>query len=239
MTVGADDKWIDALIIELRLRHVPGPHIGDTIASVRELLADSGQSAENAFGSAREYATSLEFSTASTRGQALSGIWRPILGLIAFLAFLPASTAWFQHRPMLFSAAESAFLALPVLLALTLPLYIGAAIRHRWLFVPLVLVSGAAGALSGKVAPTSAADAWLVTSPLPWLAGTAIVMLALSIHGTVLSVRSREVDEIVEPLPGTGGPRPRRGWHPALLVVNWLFPILAALVFALSLTSIR
>lgn len=239
MVSRADDKWIDDLIVELRLRNTPGPAIGDAVASARELLTDSGQGAAEAFGSAREYAASLELPTASTRDRALSGVWLPVLGLIAFLTFTHASTAWFEGDDVRLSIAQAALLAVPVLLALTLPLYLRTAIRHRWLLIPLILVGGAAGALSAVVAPASDSEAWLVTSPLPWLVGTTIVMLALSGLGTALSLRSRATDEITDPLPGAAGEKRRRGWHPALVVVNWLFPIFAALVFTLTWTLTR
>lgn len=52
------ETWTELFILEL---HVRGAVIGDAIAGVRvrELLADSRQSAEEVFGSAREYAASL------------------------------------------------------------------------------------------------------------------------------------------------------------------------------------
>lgn len=53
-TTMTDDAWIEYFTVELRLRRVSGPAIGDAVASVRELLADSGEGAEEAFGPARE-----------------------------------------------------------------------------------------------------------------------------------------------------------------------------------------
>ena len=55
-----DKKWFDELVLELRLRQVHGRAIGDTVASAHELLADTGQRAEEAFGPARVYAAALE-----------------------------------------------------------------------------------------------------------------------------------------------------------------------------------
>ena len=45
-----DKKWFDQLVMELRLRQVHGSAIGDTIASTRELLGDTGQRAEERSG---------------------------------------------------------------------------------------------------------------------------------------------------------------------------------------------
>ena len=211
MSATTDDTWIDQLIVELRLRRVPCREIGDVVASARELLADSGQNAEDAFGSARAYAASLELPRTRTRDWALATVCIPVLGLIAFLAFTHASTVWFDGGVVRFSIGQTALLAVPVLLALSLPFYIGTVLRRRWLFFPLVLACGAAGALSTALVPASDADAWLRTPTAPWLVGSAIAMLALSILGTALAVRSRGTDEITEPLPGVHGATSHRG----------------------------
>lgn len=237
MTTTTDEKWIDSFIVELRLRRVTGPAIGDAVASVRELLADSGQSAEEAFGSPRVYAASLALPASSLREQALRSVWLPILGLVAFLAFAQASTAWFSRELVLISAPQAVLLSVPMLLALlafTWPLYVRTVVRQRWLPALLPIAAGAAGALSALVAPSSASDAWLAMPALPLLVGTAGVMLVLSAIGTVLSRRNRGVDEIVEPLPAVGGAKQGGNRHPALLIANWLFPILAGVVFAMT-----
>ena len=51
-----DRKWFDQLVMELRMRRVHGSAIGDTVASARELLGDTGQQPEEAFGPARSCA---------------------------------------------------------------------------------------------------------------------------------------------------------------------------------------
>lgn len=169
-----DDTWIDLFIIELRLRRVPGSAIGDAVASVRELLTDSGQSAEEAFGSAREYATSLELPVMNARQQALKTVFLPVLSLFAFLVLALASTAWFNDEVVLVSVPQALLLAVPVLL------------------------------------------------------------VVLSVIGRIVTVRSHDDDEIVEPLQARDEPRQRRGRHMFLLLVDWLFPILAVVIFAMT-----
>ncbi len=178
-----DDTWTDIFIMELRVRRVPGPAIGDAVASVRELIADSGQSAEEAFGTPRHYADSLALPAAGNlREQALRTVAIPVLGLFAFLVFTLAASAWLKDEPILLSAPQLVLMAVPVVLTLlfTWPFYARSVIRQGWLPVVLVLVAGACGALSGFVAPASATDAWLVVPALPVIIAAACVMLALS-----------------------------------------------------------
>lgn len=235
-TTTTDDTWIEHFTVELRLRRVSGPAIGDAIASVRELLADSGQSAEEAFGAAREYAASLDLPVMNPRAQAVRTVLLPVLGLFTFLVFALASTAWFDQGLVLISVPQMLLLAIPVLLTLmfAFPFYPRAVIRQRWLAPVLLVVVGVTSALAALVTPGSASDAWLVFSALPLLVGTAAVLVVLSVIGTIATVRSRDDDEIVEPLQAQVETKRRHGRNPLLIVVNWLFPILCVVVFAMT-----
>ncbi len=233
MTTSTDDKWVEELIVELRLRDVDGPTIGDTVASARELLNDTGQSAEEVFGSAREYAAAMAPRGATTRW-ASSGLWYSVVGLLAFLTFTAATTPWLNGTPLLLSLPQLGLLGVIVVMVATLPLYLGTLLRRPWLFVPFVLVGAASGALSAVVAPTSTANALFAAPPLPLLVVSGVVMLLASIRSTVLALRSRERDQIVEPLEPMDGPRRGRGWGGAILIVHWMFPIYAGLMLAVS-----
>lgn len=231
-----DKTWIDLFIIELRLRRVPGAAIGDAVASVREHLADSGQSAEHAFGSAREYAASLELPTMNRRQQALKVVFLPVIGLFAFLIFSLASTAWFAGNPVLLTVPQALLMAVPLLLTVlfSFPFYPRAVFRQRWLPVPLVLAAGAASAVAALIAPSTEADAWLVLSPLPMLIVAMTVLVVLSVIGTIVTLRSRDGDEIIEPLDAPEASGQRHVRKAFLLFTDWLFPILAVLIFAMT-----
>ena len=235
-TTMTDKTWIEQFTVELRLRRVPGPVIGDAVASVRELVADSGQSAEEAFGSAREYAESLDLPTVSSRENAVRTVLLPVLGLFTFLAFALASTAWLGDEPVLLSVPQVLLIAVPVVLTLlfAFPFYPRAVFHQRWLPAVLVLVAAASGALGTLLAPASASDAWLTFSALPLLIGTAIVLVVLSVIGTVATLRSRDDDEIVEPLRAHEASTQSRGARLMLIGVNWIFPILAVVVFTMA-----
>jgi len=228
-TTSSDKKWFEEFIVELRLRDVLGRSIGDAVASARELLADSGQSAAEAFGPARVYAASLELPRESGKGWASRGLWSSLLGLGAFLLFVQAGTAWAQSEALLISAAQLALLAAPVVLIAFMPLYLQAAIRRPWLLILLVVIGGALGFLASVVAPTTPADAWLALDPFPWLLASGVAMILLSLWNTIQTLRRGTIDDITEPLTAlpTGNSRARRVF---VMFTNWLFPIFAAIM---------
>ncbi|MGY1550714.1 hypothetical protein ACW5CM_02890 [Microbacterium sp. A588] len=228
-TTTADKKWIDEFIVELRLRDVLGSSIGDAVASARELLADSGQSATEAFGPARVYAASLELPREPGRGWASRGLWPSLLGLAAFLLFIQAGTAWAQGEAILISPAQLALKAAPVLLISFLPLYFRAAIRRLWLLVLLVVTGGVLGFLAAAVAPATPSEAWLAFDPLPWLMGSGAAMILLSTLNTIRTLRRGTIDDITEPMAAlpTG---PAHGLRVFVMVTNWLFPISAIIM---------
>ena len=230
----SDKKWFDELVLELRLRQVHGSAIGDTLASARELLGDTGQSAEETFGPVRDYAAQLELPAEPQHTWIRTALWPSLVSLLAFLLFTQAVTAWAQSEPLLVSPAQLALIATPVVLVAFLPLYLAAAIRRVWLLILLVLICALSGFFSGIVAPTNEADAWLAIDPLPWLIGSAVVMVALAIVNTVHSTRVGSADEITDPLSEapTG-----TGWGSKLFaqVTNWLFPLFALGMLGLAL----
>lgn len=231
-----DKTWIELFTIELRLRNVPGAAIGDAVASVQELLADSGQSAEEAFGPAREYAASLDLPVLNPRAQAVQVVLLPVLGLFSFLVFALASTSWFAGNLVLLSVPQAVLLAVPVVLTVlfSFPFYPRAVFRQRWLPAALVLVAGLAGAGASVLAPKTVEDAWVALDALPVLIATMGVLIALSIVGTIMTARRGDADEIIDPSEDQAHARPRRGRKAFLTVVNWLFPILAIVIFFMT-----
>lgn len=55
-----DSEWIQEFTLELRVRGVAGDDIGAALAEVDSHCAESGEAAQEAFGSARDYAVSLD-----------------------------------------------------------------------------------------------------------------------------------------------------------------------------------
>ncbi|WP_217132498.1 hypothetical protein [Leucobacter chinensis] len=231
-----DQDWIDLLIVELRMRRVPGPVIGDAVASVWEFIADSGQGAEEAFGSAREYAASLELPTRGAGCQALRMLFLPAMGLLAFLAFALASSAWFDRSPVLLSVPQAVLMAVPVLLVVlfSFPFYARAVFRKRWLLAVLALGIAATSATAKLVAPEAEAEAWLVLSPLAILVTSGAAIVILAITGTIATLRGGDEDEVVDPLEAQGVPANGRKKKSFPLFVNWIFVFFAIGIFGIS-----
>lgn len=231
----SDKKWFDQLVMELRLRQVHGSAIGDATASARELLSDSGQQAEEAFGPARDYAAALALPSAPKHDWVRKALWPSLLGLLAFLLFNQAVVSWTRSELLLVSPAQLALLATPVVLIAFLPLYLDAVIRRIWVCIGITSVCALAGLLSAVATPTNRAEAWLAIDPLPWLIGSALVIVALSIMNTIRSSRSKEDYDITHPLSGaTVGTA--MGARAIVQVTNWLFPILALAMLGLALS---
>lgn len=229
----ADKKWFDDLVLELRLRQVHGSAIGDAVASARELLNDTGQRAEDAFGPARDYAAALDLPAAPRYGWVRTSLWPLLLSLLAFLLFNQAAMSWVRSEPMLLSAGQLGALLVPAVLVALLPLYLNVIVRHLWASFMLVFIGASSGIFSAVLAPESAADAWLILDALPWVIATAVVMIAVAILQTIRSRRSGVDDEIVDPTTPT--PTDGRGTKALVLVTDWLFPLLAVLMLGLAL----
>ncbi|RAM38289.1 hypothetical protein [Arthrobacter globiformis] len=227
-----DKKWFDDLILELRLRQVHGSAIGDTVASAQELLADTGQPAEEAFGPARAYAAALELPTAPQHEWVRRALWPALLGLLAFLVFNQAVVSAVRSEQMLVSPLQLALVATPVVLIALLPLYLAAAIRRIWVLITLSAICALAGLLSGVAAPTTQAEAWLTIDPLPWLIVSALTMVVLSIMNTIRSSRPNN-DDIPDPRSATTHSS-GTGTKIIVLITNWLFPILALAMLGLA-----
>ena len=239
MTVtSTDKKWFDELIVELRMRDVFGHAIGDAVASARELLADTGQSAEEAFGPARAYAASLELPRESGRGWASRGLWPSLFGLFAFLLFVQAGAAFTQGEDLLISPAQAVLGAATVAVVALVPFYLTAVVRRPWLLVLLVVLAAVFGGLSSATTPATPAEAWLSLDPLPWLLGSAVAMVLLSVWNTIRTLRRGSIDDITDPLPA-GSAGTNRGRRAVVMLINWLFPLFAAIMLGMFVLLAR
>ena len=231
---GTDKKWFDEFVLELRLQQVYGSAIGDAVASAKELLADTGQSAEDAFGPARDYAAALDLPRAPRFEWVRRALWPAMASLLALLLFTQAAAAWTEAELLIVSPAQLVLLAAPVIIVAALPLYLAAFLRHVWVIVVLVVACGLSGLSSSIVAPTTRADAWLALDPVPWLIGCSVVMVALASLQTVQSRRPGSNDEIIDPLADASADSGRgaqvTGW-----LANWIFPVLALAMFGFVL----
>lgn len=78
-----DLQWRDRFVTELRMMEVTGSRVGDELKIVQDHLAESGETAEEAFGDPAEYASDLGYTHTNSNWVSL--------GLIALTAYLVVS----------------------------------------------------------------------------------------------------------------------------------------------------
>lgn len=95
-------KWVNEATLGLRSRGANGATIGDVLAVAEAHCADSGETAEEAFGPALKFAADYPISPTEEKGRLLSAqirdAWPSLLGLVGmFLAFACVDD-WGQAR---------------------------------------------------------------------------------------------------------------------------------------------
>lgn len=234
MSTKTDEWWIEMLIAELRVQGVRGDAIGDVVASVRELLRDSGQSAADAFGTPHDYAAALNL---PRRPEPLwAGATPPMtIALVALVILVPALSRWLANEPVLVSGGQAAVLTVPVLVAAAMAWRRRSAPRSQR---PLGMVSIAAAAtasvLAAVLTPRDIADARLVLPALPIVIGAAVSLLAAAVWQHIATVRSVDGDPVRFPLGGAQRSDLRRT---VVLSTAWLVP--ATAVIAVVVLTLR
>lgn len=225
MSTTAEKKWIDDFVIELRLREVRGDAIGDAVAAVKELLADSGENPLQAFGTPRQYAKQLELPLVEGAGFDPGATLAPALGALALLVYSPAVWAFFGDEPLGYSLPQVLLLLVPLLIVAALPLYLDKLVRHFWVFAAVFGLSIAAAIASASFAPAPGTTPWLRADALIVSAVSALVLLAAFLWGIRDSARTPD-DPIVDPL-STPKESTGRGRIMASILPHALMPIFA------------
>lgn len=203
-----NDAWIDDLTLALRLRDVRGDAIGDAVAVVRGHIADSGETAAEAFGEPRAYAGQLDVTTVPAITALDPVVLGPAVSLLAFFAFAPAVASVFSGTRGEFSLPQLLLFVVPVALVLGLPAYFSVGVRHLWLFaiafgLAVLSATGAALFAPDRGYPVLASwDPW-------WVAAiSGAILLGASSWSIVAALRD-EPDVIVDPNGPAPGPSPR------------------------------
>lgn len=236
MATTTSKKWLDELTLELRLRDVSGDRIGDTLATVKEFLADSGEEPEDAFGTPEEYAASLDLPRDPAAASITGVVTRAAVGLMALLAFTQAAWAWAGRETLDVGAVQLAWLAVPVLAVALLPLYLHILVRKVWFFIGVTAVCVTAGVFAAISAPQESGVPWLHLDPLPILIVAGVVMVAPSIIGTVETVRDSDHDLISDPLADPPITRRQRDLSRLVGIAGaWLFPVFSLVSLCIAL----
>lgn len=236
-TPHVEPAWAEAFLLELRLRGVNGRRIGAALAEVEAHCAESGESAQEAFGDPAAYAVEL----APDGAVALD--WRgelapSVLGLSGMMLTLGAVGASRAGTQVELTAGLVLVVAL-ALLGTTLVVrhadrVLRAVVRHRW-----VAVAGALAPIALFVAILVLGRQTLVALPP---AGTLVVGLAFLAASTAMALRVADPggDPVVGPdeAGGAGTMAEDAVSRGLQRLTPWLFPVLTA-VMALPLLLIQ
>lgn len=223
-----EPTWVEEFVLEQRLLGVPGDRIGDALALVQSHVAESGESAREAFGDptayAREAAPAARADDLDTawflgNGLGLAGMLLTVLGVDAWLTGEPVevTVGWLVMAGLVAAAFLAMHLAAEPFLRLVL--------RRPWLSVGLFLVHFALilGVLLLFRAPVL---------HLPAAVTTALGVLALAV-GTVLEWRSTTGGDLDDPLVGPGETASGRR-NPLSRLTLVLFPLLTLALVGLT-----
>jgi hypothetical protein len=181
--VKTHDAWCGDFVLELRLRDVPGPVIGDRLAEVETHCTETGEAPSDAFGDPTDYAARLDHDSAPERAQ---GVWTVTAAgaaqVLAMLVGISAVPAWARGEPLTYNVGQVACFGLILLVSLSLPLLLRPMLRHPWtiggpLFAVVFLGVGGA-AWSGRAdlptvaqlpAPVVAIGLFVAVLVLAWI----------------------------------------------------------------------
>ncbi|MGY1847140.1 hypothetical protein [Blastococcus sp. SYSU DS1021] len=220
----AQQEWCGAFVLELRLRDVPGPVIGERLAEVERHCAESGETPAEAFGDPTSYARQIDTESSPER---VSGVWTvAALGaaqVVALIVGTAATRTWAEGGVLTWNGVQVGCLALVLLVVLAVPRLVRPLITHTWVVGPaavaLVVLASLGSAVSGRFVTSS-------VLPVP------AAVVAVGLFGVVvvlawLEYRELANDDLVtSPLPpaaGDGGQQVRRRWN--ALVPTALVPV--------------
>lgn len=193
-----NDTWMDDFTLALRLRSVRGDAIGDAVAVVREHLADSGETATEAFGAPRSYAAQLELPTVARLRAGDPSIMGMAVSLLALLAFVPAVQSVFAGATAEISLPQLLLFLVPVIAVVGLPTYFNAAVSRPWIFAIVFVLSILAATCSAFFAPERGHATLAAWNPW-WAAGiSGGVLLAASAWALIDALRDGP-DDILDP----------------------------------------
>lgn len=216
----ASEKWFEDFVVELRMRGVSGDEIGDALAVVKDHCAASGESPEEAFGAAADYAHSLELHPAGLDvGGALSALAPALLLTAGVVVVLDTVTAYRNGTLVPVSWGSIVGLALLVILGLALTWQMRELVR-RPVLGGAVLAAFFAALLAAQVVWSTAAFSMPV-----WL-GALVGVLAVAGFWWWLRVLRRAEDPVRDPVSGQEVLPPIPHWAG---VLAWTVPALLLL----------
>lgn len=221
-----DRAWRDTFVVEQRLADRTGAEIGDALATVDTHCAESGESAQEAFGDPAAYSRSLVDGTPERtfrlRPATVIGL---VLGLFGLVAVPRAVDAWVQGTQVAVSQGDLVAVGVALVLTLLVALRPGPAltllVRHRSLtfalpFAVLIVLIVPQALLRDAV------------TEFGWGAVSAVGVLALILQVVLTWADFAEPDQLIDPRQPAQG-RTALQWLTALI-----FPFLTLVVLGMD-----
>lgn len=193
-----DPRWAQALLVELRLRGVPGRRIGQVLAEVESHVVDSGEDAQVAFGDPTTYAASLDLASPGERAPVLTRLAHPVLHVVAMVV-VPVAAAGTAAGGVTITVggAVSVSLALAGMAVLVLDetRVLRVLLRRpvvSWFVLTAAFVAGALAAAGLRTA--------LVAVPAVPALVVGVVLLVATTGHALRRARREGVDAVVSPL---------------------------------------
>jgi hypothetical protein len=234
MSTTVNDAWLDALVLELRLLDVSGADIGDAVASVQEHLADSNETATDAFGPARDYARSLNLpAVPGVRVDITRAIVSGLVSLMGFFAVVFAAPAALVGDNVDIRGSHVSLTVMALVLVLFAPRLLQVIARARvWKLVAGVL---ALLAVQAVVELTLRHVVLFELPGLPIALVGAVVLVGAALWATFR--QSGDPDPVRAPL---SEPVTETGWSRFVTVLpNWILVVAAAFFVAVDVLLLR
>lgn len=187
-----DPRWRDDLVVALRMRDVPPDQIADQLKIIETHCAESGESAEEAFGDPTEYASVTAPDRPSARSDLPALLPAAVLGLLSGLLLVEGILGLVEGRPVTVTVGDLAGAVVLVAAAL-----LAVTVTFR---LPKPLLPGFAVAVGG-VALAVVLSLWLPHAlfDLPALLAlaAALALLAAMVGWTVREARRQQITDPV------------------------------------------
>ncbi len=218
-----DRDWAESAIRELVARGADRGPIGEALATADAHCADSGESAEEAFGSPREFAASVHLrpgDVADERiGRQLRAARPTILGLAGMMLAFRVLDSHLSGKAVEVTLGDLLGVAAILAVAILAVRHVGLLLRHRvasmvvgWPILTGVIL------LPALVTP--------VLSTVPVALGAAVATIAVVGSGVWATAIGAEPEAVPDPRPGAV---PARTSTAFVVVSRWLF-VVATLV---------
>lgn len=226
------ERWVEQFVVSLRMREVPGDRIGDLVNEVEAHCAESGESAQEAFGSPRDYAATRSTEVPARPGRAANWVRTlspTFLGLAGFFLVGPSVAAAREHTGVAVSWGLVASLVLIGVAAYLAVRFGESVMAGRARFAVVLGIATVVLVLAPIVLHTAA-----FSLAVPVAAALSCVLLAMSVVGAYTWGRIA-ADAVTNPVDGSdrySGTTQARAADRAVALQPWLFVVLAVAVAA-------